>query len=1264
MRIVFLILSFFSFLTTGAFAALTLKENPLYLTAGKSLELKNFILGGTAPLSFKIVAGYYGTITTTGYYTAPERITTTKITVTDSSVPAQTLTFGVVSPPLSLRLPSAITMGPGKTKDVIIDGGVPAFVLTPSGNFTPTDSYQKFIYTSPTTPGNYTISVTDKIKSSTKTVTVEVAPRLVTSTATLALRANTGAPYNVSGGKTPYTCSVIDIPGSCDATSVRVGSTTGKGYLVIKDASEQEVRILLDVAAMSLSQRSFIASPGEVKTIAIYGGASPFYSSSTSAVISGSSITYTAPANPSSFSIWDSAANKATIPVEVVGKLGGGVTSTGINTTKTLLVSGGKAPFTFTKVSGVGSVTTSGSFTSTTTGTATISVRDSYSTPQTTTITVNVIAEPTVAISANRSAISSGEKVLLTWTQSGATSLTLNGTDVTGKTQLEVAPTATTTYELIARNAVGMKSASTSVAVTAPATVLPGTFVASEFAPGCDPTPFFNDVLDKARGHQRRIEPKQCEIVRVSRPSFVWRVLENATYELVIMQGQTTVASVRTPIPRYLHTTDLPNGTYTWHVNYYFNGVHNPNLVVAKRTFKIDIKNPLFKIPSGADIVKRASEKPRPRALPSGTTWSTVISRASSDLSGYKYNYQAYLTEASAIVGTSPQVFENKTAANFPNNDAYQAYVNQVKQYTMDERERIEYLGYAYYLTKDTTFLRSGLQRAMNLARLSTDGASSEKNQDQANREIILALAVSLDLFGDNFAAADRSFLVSQLKNRLAQVYLPINRLEWDPYMGHTLSSVHYVTEALMYLIGLPEFPEAVSDLQKMWVMYVTIAGTWGGQDGGYANGTSYGWYSLGTLTRSLAAIKLIANVNMFEYEPLGNIGMNQIAQTIPGIDSRGLFGDETEEKRHFVNYAHHSFRLLANTTRREDYEWYWRFASSDKFQKHVHPFHFLLLGAYSALPKAAPSTIALPNHYVFEDAGYVTVHSDVKRQDRSTVLFRASRFSAFNHAHADNNSFNFVSKGKDILISAGYYPNYDNEHFRKLTRSTRYHNALTFDNSTTGAGGIGQAESERDPQVPTAPIGALRDTSGKLVNFHTDGNWTIMTGDATASYQGYDSATYTLNPFLSAAFRTVAYNRALGLVVIYDYASSTKSRVWELNFHSLVDPVIPYSNGLRITNSPGSACIDVFGPNGEMKKTSGFPIAPKETMTASEALRYADQYHSKYRVFTATPEFVSLTVLREGCGAAPSRSISGTSRSITADGKTITFDKNTVKIQ
>ena len=192
--------------------------------------------------------------------------------------------------------------------------------------------------------------------------------------------------------------------------------------------------------------------------------------------------------------------------------------------------------------------------------------------------------------------------------------------------------------------------------------------------------------------------------------------------------------------------------------------------------------------------------------------------------------------------------------------------------------------------------------------------------------------------------------------------------------------------------------------------------------------------------------------------------------------------------------------------------------------------------------------------------------------------------------------------------------------HHALVGRATRFKNALTID------GGIGQAEPNPTPTAPDKPLSSM-DARGQLINFLDNGTWAVTSGDATLAYRGYDSATGKWTPFLDNAVRTVAYNRAERVAVIYDWATSNKARTWELNFQMLNAPTLNKST-LRAVAGDAEGCVDVYNAPGTFRVTKGFPIAPENGLP--------DEYQARYSVSSPSTSLVALTVIREDCRSVP----------------------------
>jgi hypothetical protein len=823
---------------------------------------------------------------------------------------------------------------------------------------------------------------------------------------------------------------------------------------------------------------------------------------------------------------------------------------------------------------------------------------------------------------------------------------------------------------------------------------LPGTFIPQAYGASCDPYSVQPDFIFVTTVGKRAV-PRHCATVASRNPVFVWThpvdVKRDVQAALTVTRTSATGSpysnTITSDVPRLVYPEALPDGQYKWQVVYAWtdsNGVAR-KYTSSPRYFKVA---GTYTLPSAADVLTQVSQHQRPRALPARASYADIYQKVQQ--SELKTQFETTLTEAQRFLKQEPVGDQDysrtpapvlKTRANFSSDDEWNKYVIKLGKDASKERRAIELLGHMYFFTNNAAFLEEAKARLVALAQWDdTDaGPTSEKNQDQANREIFVALAMGLDMFlapqlkeEQRLTQKQRDDIAARLQTRVAQAMTSVKELDFHPYYGHRMTAVHYLVEALMYAQGLPEYTDAGAHLQSAWNNLLTTTGAWGGMaDGGFGNSSAYGWYTANVYARSLAAIRLLSGYDLANFEPLGLIGRNLIAQTPPGDQRRmGPFGDGVEQTQLFWDHARYDFRLLALASGKPEYEWYWR--SGPDFATlpfALSAYHFLLLGATTP---ATPSAAGLPNGFLFEDAGYVAFHSDVTDPKRSSLFFRASQLGTENHSHADNNSFNFYSRGKEIFVSSGFYRAYDDDHHVKWTRQTKSKNALTFD-CGTGQSTWANWEANPEPNFNCDPttgewtdrpeqVYQTTDASAKLVNYYDDGRWMIATGDATKSYRRYNSSTYKWTDLLGTtgrAYRTVAYSKADGVAIVFDYASSVTPRTWELNFHTLIDPKAG-RNSMRIEREGVVACVELHGPNANFVPT--LATFPKD---AQPTVSWFTEYHTRWKVLAPSTEFAAVTVIKENCTAATTQTtLSNSSIRVDFNGKSITFDKSAVKFQ
>ena len=731
-------------------------------------------------------------------------------------------------------------------------------------------------------------------------------------------------------------------------------------------------------------------------------------------------------------------------------------------------------------------------------------------------------------------------------------------------------------------------------------------------APPCKPA-LYEDFIDKDSWTNRRLAPSDCARVRTAAPVFSWTQPANRDkttpwiFELQQAGAGSALLRLESDVPRLALAQALPTGDYTWAVTY--RNRRGQALTSTPRRFSVDAESAAVVFPSGTDFAALAAEHPHPRLLPADSSFGTIAAAAA----GSAFHAGAL----DALI----RVADRALATPLPTPDA-SVYMGTVSNYEdkrdktelrriVDrERQYIEATGLAAGFTGNARYRANGVKRLLELAAWSPTGPTSESSHDYANREIYRALGQGLTLFWNDLSAAQKSQVVSSLKARIGQAMSRFDGLDRNPYNSHVHNIAWSALEALMYSIGTPGFPEASSWLARTWGVVRTTVNTWGSEDGGFGNGVAYAWQRIDHLSRVAAAIRVITGIELTRDPWVERFGDFLIAMTAPGGTHSNAFGDGTSTT-HYRRVASNELRLYALLTGKPQHAWYATAVPTSTRPTYVEPWHLMLLGtgAQAAAPRA-PDVHA----WHFADAGVVAFHSDVGSAERSSLFFRSSEFGSYNHSHADQNAITFMSRGRDLLISGGHYPYYMSPHHAAVNRATRYKNALTFD------GGIGQAEDS----VTLLPRHS-RDARGKVLNVAQSTDWAVATGDATLAYRRYDPATRTWSPLLTNAVRSAAYNATAGVAVLYDWATSTTPRRWELNFNAPT-PVGASGRHATVANAGASACIDIYGPDGTFTTSTGFDVVPENDGP--------DQHQARFSAAGASSELVAITVLREDCRA------------------------------
>jgi hypothetical protein len=289
------------------------------------------------------------------------------------------------------------------------------------------------------------------------------------------------------------------------------------------------------------------------------------------------------------------------------------------------------------------------------------------------------------------------------------------------------------------------------------------------------------------------------------------------------------------------------------------------------------------------------------------------------------------------------------------------------------------------------------------------------------------------------------------------------------------------------------DLPDARAWWEFAYQFYRDQFSPWGGDDGGWGEGSAY-WR--GTFEHAAFQDALLALGDPLAYaSPFWkNSPLFAIYNVQPYLHT--TFGDTSNAGRFnlepaIADYMEHVARVQQNGFFRAYAE-----LCSDQRPRpldkglaelsRTYPTaaEFLVrnfLAAQFPLPPARPLA-ELPPHRHFADVGWVSLHSALGRPtDDIHITFKSSPYGSFSHSHADQNAFILNAYGEGLAINSAYREFHNSPHHRDWTRQTISKNALLID-------GLGQKAQSKA-------------ATGRITRYETGPRHVLATGDATKAY-------------------------------------------------------------------------------------------------------------------------------------------------------------------
>lgn len=666
------------------------------------------------------------------------------------------------------------------------------------------------------------------------------------------------------------------------------------------------------------------------------------------------------------------------------------------------------------------------------------------------------------------------------------------------------------------------------------------------------------------------IRPTECSTVRQTPPDFRWPdISSNAKYQMTLTYpgGQTRTL---TPPQNWINWDEaLLPGTYSWRVTVTDSGGTQTS---RARKFIVDAGSMPFLAPNLTTLLGTIKAKAHPRGLPNAATLALMQSQRQSAVN-------ELVSEVGGKIGQSlPGTPSNK-------DDSYE-YSKQALKSLM-----------AYAYTKSNANAADAVRRIVNLASWDPKGLTSYANDDMGARYLTWTVAVGYDWLYPKLSAAQRSQLLATLKVRNGDMYNDIigtrSRIAIYPRDSHANQTLVVVAVVSTLLAG--DLTEATTWMNKSLPLALNSVNPWGNEEGGFANAATQGNWDMGELLPVYYVLRWATGIDVAQKPWIKNWATYFAYFAPPGMAAgTSVFGDgfeynETESRaRYGKGYTYFAPSPLGR--------WH---ASQLKGED---PTRIEYLMAPPADFTSAPFPAGTPNSVHLKSIGQVAMHSALSNPGRTSVYFKSSPapFGAYNHSHADQNSFVVNAGGQRLAIESGYYDDYKTPHWWNWYHTTRAKNAITYD------GGKGQLFYEKDEKMGY----------GAITRYENQTGYTVVSGDATQAYGGA----------LTKAQRSIVYLRP-NLILVHDNLASGVSRQWEWNIHAVNAMKAISDQKISIANGGQSLCIDMLaGPAMRFTQNNAWTSAPSNGGAA--------QWHGKFtstQMLGAT-EFIAL--MRVGCAA------------------------------
>lgn len=534
-----------------------------------------------------------------------------------------------------------------------------------------------------------------------------------------------------------------------------------------------------------------------------------------------------------------------------------------------------------------------------------------------------------------------------------------------------------------------------------------------------------------------RPTPALGEVQAQNPPGFTWARHPSGAAQYQIEITLAGAAPVTAVVDRnwYLPTRALANGSYSWRVR----PLGSTDWSAARSFVLSAARSTIFEVPDNATLRSRIVGRGHPRSLP--PSFVPMASWSAARMAELEPFTSRMSNEVKLQITALPQLSDARWPVLIatPLTAAMNSQQADIRNRINEASRQLQAAAVMWRLKRDPIYLAEALRKGDQMAALNPQGPTSYANQDQATREIAMALSKGVDVLAGDLDAARKAAWLAAIAARTNQIYANLagdnGRLDQFPFDSHANTSLVFLV--LISSLTLGDIADAQKWFDFSFRVYANNPSPWSGPEGGYANGTAYAEYTAGYLVSLWDPLSQATGVNFYA-KPWASGFLDFATEFTPPGARTHVFGDAAETRPDPRVFHAFASRLWSPRA-----AWYVKNLGGTEDT-------LSLLQAPYPLPVAGTALLAPPsNSAYYPSIGWTAMHSDLASPGRTSLYFKSSPYGSFNHSHGDQNAFVLSAAGQPLLVSAGWYDWYGSPYWLSWYHQSRAANAITFDGGT-----------------------------------------------------------------------------------------------------------------------------------------------------------------------------------------------------------------------